>query len=142
MVVVNITAGAAASSPGPCSPQIFPNGNQSAAIEREEIMIPVRLASAAVALAIIAAVAPLVGSGNAANQVIEMPDGLKYTDTKLGDGATATAGTKFPSITPDGCRRMAPRAPSSTVRLTAASRSTSPSARTRSSPVGTKVSPA
>jgi FKBP-type peptidyl-prolyl cis-trans isomerase len=93
-VIVNIIAGAAASSPGPCSPQIFPNGNQSAAIEREEIMIPVRLASAAVALAIIAAVAPLAGSGNAANQVIEMPDGLKYTDTKLGDGATAAAGNK------------------------------------------------
>jgi FKBP-type peptidyl-prolyl cis-trans isomerase len=57
-------------------------------------MIPIRPASAAVALAIIAAGAPLAGSGNAANQVIEMPDGLKYTDTKLGDGATAAAGNK------------------------------------------------
>ena len=47
-------------------------------------MIPIRVAGAAVALAIIAAVAPLAGSGDAANQVIEMPDGLKYTDTKLG----------------------------------------------------------
>jgi FKBP-type peptidyl-prolyl cis-trans isomerase FkpA len=57
-------------------------------------MIPIRVAGAAVALAIIAAVAPLPGSAGAANQVIEMPDGLKYTDTKLGDGATATAGNK------------------------------------------------
>ena len=57
-------------------------------------MIPIRIAGAAVALAIIAAVVPLAGSGDAANQVIEMPDGLKYTDTKLGDGATAAAGNK------------------------------------------------
>ena len=57
-------------------------------------MIPIRLASAAVAFAIIAAVAQLAGTGNAANQVIEMPDGLKYTDTKPGDGATAAAGNK------------------------------------------------
>lgn len=33
-------------------------------------------------------------NGQLANQVIEMPDGLKYTDTKLGDGATAAAGNK------------------------------------------------
>ena len=57
-------------------------------------MIPIRIAGAAVALAIIAAVAPLSGTGDAANQVIEMPDGLKYTDTKPGDGATAAAGNK------------------------------------------------
>jgi FKBP-type peptidyl-prolyl cis-trans isomerase len=30
----------------------------------------------------------------ATNQVIEMPNGLKYTDTKTGDGATATPGNK------------------------------------------------
>jgi FKBP-type peptidyl-prolyl cis-trans isomerase len=30
----------------------------------------------------------------ATNQVIEMPNGLKYTDSKIGDGATATAGSK------------------------------------------------
>jgi FKBP-type peptidyl-prolyl cis-trans isomerase FkpA len=54
----------------------------------------IRVAGAAVALAIIATVAPLPGTGDAANQVIEMPDGLKYTDTKLGDGATAAAGNK------------------------------------------------
>lgn len=59
-----------------------------------EIMIPIRVAGAAVALAIIAAVAPLRGSAGAASQVIEMPDGLKYTDTKSGDGATAAAGNK------------------------------------------------
>ena len=56
-------------------------------------MIPIRLAGAVAALAIIAAV-PLATVGQAANQVIEMPDGLKYTDTKLGDGATAAAGDK------------------------------------------------
>ena len=63
-------------------------------IEWEEIMIPIRIAGAAVALAIVAAVASLAGAGKAADQVIEMPDGLKYTDTKLGDGAIATAGNK------------------------------------------------
>src|SRR5271157_380344 len=57
-------------------------------------MIPIRLAGAAVALAIIAVVTPLARSHAAANQVIEMPDGLKYTDTKTGDGATATSGNK------------------------------------------------
>ena len=30
----------------------------------------------------------------ATNQVIEMPNGLKYTDTKTGDGAAATPGNK------------------------------------------------
>jgi peptidylprolyl isomerase len=33
-------------------------------------------------------------SGAATNQVIEMPNGLKYTDTKTGDGAAATPGNK------------------------------------------------
>ena len=56
-------------------------------------MISMRLAGAALALAIIAVFAP-VGRSDAANQVIEMPDGLKYTDTKTGDGATAKAGNK------------------------------------------------
>jgi len=51
-------------------------------------------ACAAVALAIVAAVTPLGRSQAATNQVIEMPNGLKYTDTKTGDGATATAGHK------------------------------------------------
>jgi FKBP-type peptidyl-prolyl cis-trans isomerase len=57
-------------------------------------MIPIRLACATVALAIIAAVTPLGRSDAATNQVIEMPNGLKYTDDKAGDGATATAGNK------------------------------------------------
>ena len=57
-------------------------------------MIPIRLAGAAVALAIIAAFTPAGRSDAADNQVIEMPDGLKYTDTKTGDGTTATAGKK------------------------------------------------
>jgi peptidylprolyl isomerase len=57
-------------------------------------MIPIRLACAAVTLAIVAAVTPTGRSNAADNQVIEMPDGLKYTDTKTGDGATARAGNK------------------------------------------------
>src|SRR5438874_7332118 len=57
-------------------------------------MILIRFSFAVLALAIAAAV-PLPGRVNAAtNQVIEMPNGLKYTDTKTGDGATATKGHK------------------------------------------------
>ncbi len=56
-------------------------------------MIPMRLVGGAVALAIITALTP-AGRSDAANQVTEMPDGLKYTDTKAGDGATANAGNK------------------------------------------------
>jgi peptidylprolyl isomerase len=47
-----------------------------------------------VVFAIIAALAPGGRSVAADNQVTEMPDGLKYTDAKTGDGATATAGNK------------------------------------------------
>ena len=57
-------------------------------------MIALRLARAALALAVIAAGVPLDRSATAANEVIEMPDGLKYTDTKIGDGDEATAGKK------------------------------------------------
>ena len=57
-------------------------------------MIPIRLAGAAVALAIIAVATPVGRIVAADNQVTEMPDGLKYTDTKTGDGATAKAGNK------------------------------------------------
>jgi peptidylprolyl isomerase len=57
-------------------------------------MILIRFACAILALAIAAAV-PLLGRVDAAtNQVIEMPNGLKYTDTKTGDGAAATPGNK------------------------------------------------
>jgi peptidylprolyl isomerase len=57
-------------------------------------MVLIRFACAVLALAIAAAV-PLLGRVDAAtNQVIEMPNGLKYTDTKTGDGATATPGNK------------------------------------------------
>jgi FKBP-type peptidyl-prolyl cis-trans isomerase len=57
-------------------------------------MISIRFACAVLALAIAAAV-PLLGRAEAANnEVIEMPNGLKYTDTKAGDGATATSGNK------------------------------------------------
>jgi peptidylprolyl isomerase len=46
------------------------------------------------ALAIAAVVTPLGRVDAANNQVIEMPNGLKYTDTKTGDGATATPASK------------------------------------------------
>ena len=57
-------------------------------------MIPIRLAGAALALAILAVSTPVGRSDAADNQVTEMPDGLKYTDTKTGEGATAKAGNK------------------------------------------------
>jgi FKBP-type peptidyl-prolyl cis-trans isomerase len=57
-------------------------------------MIPIRLAGGAVALAVIVAAMPPTRAEQATNQVIEMPDGLKYTDTKLGDGAVAATGDK------------------------------------------------
>jgi FKBP-type peptidyl-prolyl cis-trans isomerase len=53
-----------------------------------------RFAYAALALAAIAVVAPLASADAATNQVIEMPNGLKYTDDKTGDGAAAAAGKK------------------------------------------------
>ena len=54
----------------------------------------IRFACAVLAFAIAAAVMPLGRADAATNQVIEMPNGLKYTDTKTGDGATATPGSK------------------------------------------------
>jgi peptidylprolyl isomerase len=57
-------------------------------------MISIRLSGAALALAILAVSTPVGRSDAADNQVTEMPDGLKYTDTKTGDGATAKAGNK------------------------------------------------
>jgi len=53
----------------------------------------IRSACVVLALAILAAM-PLERSDAATNQVIEMPNGLKYTDTKAGDGATAASGNK------------------------------------------------
>jgi FKBP-type peptidyl-prolyl cis-trans isomerase len=57
-------------------------------------MISIRIAGAAVALAVLATCMPAGRLDAADNQVTEMPDGLKYTDTKIGDGATAKAGNK------------------------------------------------
>jgi FKBP-type peptidyl-prolyl cis-trans isomerase len=57
-------------------------------------MILIRFACAVLAPAIVAATTPLGRADAAANQVIEMPNGLKYTDTKTGDGSTATPGNK------------------------------------------------
>ena len=41
-----------------------------------------------------AVVTPLGRVDAANNQVVEMPNGLKYTDTKTGDGAAPTPGNK------------------------------------------------
>jgi FKBP-type peptidyl-prolyl cis-trans isomerase len=57
-------------------------------------MIQMRHACAAAALAITAAITPLGRLDAATGKVIEMPNGLKYTDTETGDGATATASKK------------------------------------------------
>jgi FKBP-type peptidyl-prolyl cis-trans isomerase len=57
-------------------------------------MILTRFACAVLALAFVAAGTPLGRADAATNQVIEMPNGLKYNDTKTGDGATATPGNK------------------------------------------------
>jgi peptidylprolyl isomerase len=57
-------------------------------------MISIRLTGAALALAFLAVSTPIGRSDAADNQVTEMPDGLKYTDTKTGDGATAKTGNK------------------------------------------------
>jgi FKBP-type peptidyl-prolyl cis-trans isomerase len=57
-------------------------------------MISIRLAGAALALTILAVSTPVGWLDAADNQVNEMPDGLKYTDTKTGDGATAHSGNK------------------------------------------------
>jgi len=54
----------------------------------------IRIARTVVVLAVFAAVMPFGGSNAATNQVIEMPNGLKYTDTKTGEGAIAAAGNK------------------------------------------------
>jgi FKBP-type peptidyl-prolyl cis-trans isomerase len=53
-----------------------------------------RSVGAVLALALLAAVAPSAQSNAATNQVIEMPNGLKYTDDTTGSGAEATAGKK------------------------------------------------
>ncbi len=57
-------------------------------------MILHRLACAAVALVVIAAIEPLGRLDAATDQVTEMPNGLKYTDSMTGDGTAATAGHK------------------------------------------------
>jgi len=57
-------------------------------------MILMRSAGAVLALALLAAIAPSAQSNAATNQVIEMPNGLKYTDNTTGTGTEATAGKK------------------------------------------------
>ena len=65
-----------------------------AAIDRRRFMLPLALAGAVVALAITAAGTPFGPAAAAEGQVHEMPDGLKYTDAKLGTGAAAAPGAK------------------------------------------------
>jgi FKBP-type peptidyl-prolyl cis-trans isomerase FkpA len=57
-------------------------------------MILMRFVGAAIALALLAVVIPFGRSNAATNQVIEMPNGLKYTDDTTGNGTEATAGKK------------------------------------------------
>jgi peptidylprolyl isomerase len=57
-------------------------------------MIGIRTACAALALALTAVPAQLAPAAAATSKVIEMPDGLKYTDDKIGSGATAEFGQK------------------------------------------------
>jgi FKBP-type peptidyl-prolyl cis-trans isomerase len=57
-------------------------------------MITLRFVCTALVVATLSAVGPLGGAYAATNQVIEMPDGLKYTDTTTGDGAEARPGKK------------------------------------------------
>ena len=63
------------------------------AIDCRKIVLTLRVAGAAVALAMTAAGTPFAHAVAAEGKVIEMPDGLKYTDTKLGNGATAAPGS-------------------------------------------------
>jgi FKBP-type peptidyl-prolyl cis-trans isomerase len=62
------------------------------AVDCRKIVLGLRLAGAAVALAIPVAGALFEPAVAAEPKVIEMPDGLKYTDNKVGDGAAATPG--------------------------------------------------
>ena len=94
-----------------------------------KIMIPMRHASAAVALAITAAITPLGRSDAATDKVIEMPNGLKYTDTETGDGATAAAGKKVSVHYTGWLSNNGAKGRNSTARSIAASPFNSPSGR-------------
>ena len=62
------------------------------AIDCRKIVLALRLAGAALALAMSVAGASLGHAVAAEPKVTEMPDGLKYTDSKVGDGAVASPG--------------------------------------------------
>jgi peptidylprolyl isomerase len=53
--------------------------------------MPLRAARVAMAIALLAAVGSIPPAVAALNRYIELPSGLKYMDTKLGDGAVAKA---------------------------------------------------
>jgi peptidylprolyl isomerase len=53
--------------------------------------MPLRAARIAMVIALLAAVGPIPPAVAALNRYIELPSGLKYMDTKLGDGAVAKA---------------------------------------------------
>src|SRR5260370_28120530 len=54
----------------------------------------IHLTCAAAALAALTLTTPLQAADGAPGKMSELPSGLKYTDSKLGDGATATSGHK------------------------------------------------
>ena len=71
-----------------------------------------------------------------------MPDGLKYTDTKLGDGAIAAAGDKVSVHYTGWLYKDGAKGAKFDSSLDRGQPFNSPSARTRSSPAGTRGSPA
>jgi FKBP-type peptidyl-prolyl cis-trans isomerase FkpA len=62
--------------------------------DHRQAMIAIRTACAALALALTVVPARFAPVAAATNKVIEMPDGLKYTDDNIGSGATAAFGAK------------------------------------------------
>lgn len=64
------------------------------AIDCCKSVLGLAIAGAAVAFAITAAGIPSGQVAAAEPKVVQMPDGLKYTDNKIGNGTTATPGSK------------------------------------------------
>jgi peptidylprolyl isomerase len=93
-----MTASLVKSSVSPEARNVYNGGNGAASCTAcfavTGIMSPIRSTCGAVAFAIIAAVMPIGRLDAATNEVTEMPNGLKYTDSKTGSGDTATAGKK------------------------------------------------
>jgi len=58
------------------------------------VMKLISLTCAAAALAVVALTTPSQAADGAPGKMSELPSGLKYTDSKVGDGAIATSGHK------------------------------------------------